>query len=201
MMFWKLISATAALVLSTSVYASLIDNGTYTTDTTSGLDWLDLTETTGLSYSYVSSQLGVGGQFEGWSYASYTDVRVLLNNEGGSGTYNGSWSTENNGIVIPILDLWGHTQAYGDSTAITNDPFFLVPSRRNLVRLNDRPSYSESLTMDNINLGAGGVEDTWVYSTIGSALIRPSVVPVPAAVWLFGSGLIGLVGFARRKKA
>ena len=28
-----------------------------------------------------------------------------------------------------------------------------------------------------------------------------SAVPVPAAVWLFGSGFIGLVGFARRKKA
>lgn len=27
------------------------------------------------------------------------------------------------------------------------------------------------------------------------------VVPVPAAVWLFGSGLLGLVGIARRKKA
>ena len=26
-----------------------------------------------------------------------------------------------------------------------------------------------------------------------------SAVPVPSAVWLFGSGLIGLVGFARRK--
>ena len=26
-------------------------------------------------------------------------------------------------------------------------------------------------------------------------------IPVPAAVWLFGSGLIGLVGVARRKKA
>jgi len=28
-----------------------------------------------------------------------------------------------------------------------------------------------------------------------------SVVPVPAAVWLFGSGLLGLIGIARRKKA
>ena len=27
------------------------------------------------------------------------------------------------------------------------------------------------------------------------------VVPVPAAVWLFGSGLLGLVGIARRKKS
>jgi hypothetical protein len=28
-----------------------------------------------------------------------------------------------------------------------------------------------------------------------------SSVPVPAAVWLFGSGLLGLVGVARRKKS
>jgi len=29
----------------------------------------------------------------------------------------------------------------------------------------------------------------------------PSAVPVPAAVWLFGSGLMGLVGVARRRKS
>ena len=29
---------------------------------------------------------------------------------------------------------------------------------------------------------------------------RTSAVPVPAAVWLFGSGLVGLMGVARRKK-
>jgi hypothetical protein len=31
-------------------------------------------------------------------------------------------------------------------------------------------------------------------------IIPDTVVPVPAAVWLFGSGLLGLVGIARRKK-
>ena len=31
--------------------------------------------------------------------------------------------------------------------------------------------------------------------------IKVSAVPVPAAVWLFGSGLIGLVGIARRNKS
>jgi len=29
----------------------------------------------------------------------------------------------------------------------------------------------------------------------------PSAIPVPAAVWLFGSGLVGLAGVARRRKA
>jgi len=33
----------------------------------------------------------------------------------------------------------------------------------------------------------------------GQVTVTP--VPVPAAVWLFGSGLLGLVGMARRKKA
>jgi len=28
-----------------------------------------------------------------------------------------------------------------------------------------------------------------------------AAVPIPAAVWLFGSGILGLVGIARRKKA
>jgi hypothetical protein len=32
-------------------------------------------------------------------------------------------------------------------------------------------------------------------------LVQITSVPIPAAVWLFGSGLIGLIGVARRKKA
>lgn len=35
----------------------------------------------------------------------------------------------------------------------------------------------------------------------GGAFYYTAVVPVPAAVWLFGSGLLGLVGIARRRSA
>jgi len=34
-----------------------------------------------------------------------------------------------------------------------------------------------------------------------SLVFTPSAVPIPAAVWLFGSGLLGLIGIAKRKKA
>jgi hypothetical protein len=34
-----------------------------------------------------------------------------------------------------------------------------------------------------------------------NASMTVAAVPVPAAVWLFGSGLLGLIGVARRKKA
>ena len=46
---------------------------------------------------------------------------------------------------------------------------------------------------------------TWSYTEnlpiltlVGSS---PATVPVPAAAWLFGSGILGLIGLARRKKA
>jgi len=43
------------------------------------------------------------------------------------------------------------------------------------------------------------------YFNIGSGnsmqVLSVSSVPVPAAAWLFCSGLLGLVGIARRKKA
>jgi len=44
--------------------------------------------------------------------------------------------------------------------------------------------------------GAGfpGITMQWIIE--GTA----TVVPVPAAAWLFGSGLLGLIGIARRKK-
>lgn len=42
------------------------------------------------------------------------------------------------------------------------------------------------------------LEGEWAVQTDD---FRAMVVPIPAAVWLFGSGLIGLVGVARRKKS
>ena len=42
--------------------------------------------------------------------------------------------------------------------------------------------------------GSQDADSTWMWA-------KATVVPVPAAVWLFGSGLLGLIGIARRKKA
>jgi hypothetical protein len=45
---------------------------------------------------------------------------------------------------------------------------------------------------------AGGLASKWTLASNGN--LNFSTIPVPAAVWLFGSGLIGLVGIARRRK-
>ena len=44
-----------------------------------------------------------------------------------------------------------------------------------------------------------GDTDRGIFADFTPADVSP--IPVPAAFWLFGSGLLGLVGMARRKKA
>lgn len=53
-------------------------------------------------------------------------------------------------------------------------------------------SMTDTITEGAIAVGTGPARAPFVSFT-------PTVVPVPAAVWLFGSGLIGLIGLARRK--
>jgi hypothetical protein len=50
------------------------------------------------------------------------------------------------------------------------------------------------LTSSAVWDGDGG---SWNYTWI----FEVNTVPIPGAVWLFGSGLIGLIGIARRKKS
>jgi len=49
--------------------------------------------------------------------------------------------------------------------------------------------------------GSPSVGDAFTSNQLFSGNVVNSPVPVPAAVWLFGSGLLGLAGIARRKNA
>jgi len=60
------------------------------------------------------------------------------------------------------------------------------------VRLTDDPDEGQQ--------GSGGTIGADI-DAVGAISSAAPVIPVPAAVWLFGSGLIGLIGVARRKKA
>ena len=60
-------------------------------------------------------------------------------------------------------------------------------------------SVSFTATATTHDLAFGLVSAGPSYLSIDGIAIN--AVPIPAAVWLFGSGLLGLVGIARRKKA
>lgn len=49
------------------------------------------------------------------------------------------------------------------------------------------------------NIGQYGIEISMLEGTVPLEKVASSVVPLPAAAWLFGSGLLALAGLGRRK--
>ena len=69
----------------------------------------------------------------------------------------------------------------------------------NLGPINRHTDGVSGIAMDNGPFpGFGANFDIWALTLTAH---EPAVIPVPAAVWLFGSGLVGLVGVARRRKS
>jgi hypothetical protein len=75
---------------------------------------------------------------------------------------------------------WAADIALGDSSAF----YFLANGATQLTKVNGTPY-------------AG----TWSLASNGTLNYSASAVPVPAAVWLLGSALVGMVGVARRQRA
>jgi hypothetical protein len=65
-------------------------------------------------------------------------------------------------------------------------------------------SYLEvyTLTFSDADIGAASSRSSWdLVLTLQGEVTTASTVPLPDAVWLFGSGLLGLVGISRRKES
>ena len=178
---------------------AIFGSGSVTRDASSGLDWLDLTLSTSRSYTDVSGQFGASGDFEGWRYATSSEVAALFTSAGGTAPYSGDQG-QNVAWIEELVDLWGVTSppssTYQISYGITSTEF--DASSQYIARLRNNVS---PLSPDNAHTAYTYVTATIGYPGFGSALVRTSVVPVPPTVWLFGTALIGLVGFSKRRKA
>ncbi len=64
------------------------------------------------------------------------------------------------------------------------------------------PFYFGGIASDYATGVVTEMPNVWTLTSTGQLTYAPvSAVPVPAAVWLFGSGLLGLVSVARRRKS
>jgi hypothetical protein len=202
----RLLSATILLFAAGLAKAALVDNGTYTTDTGSGLDWLDLDQTDGLS------PIDALAANSGWRYATFTEIDTLYSTAFPSapddipydefGVYDNDPGTYQNAVdfvsLFGVTDMRGSLLVssgiyYDDSGEVLamsiqpqapqNNYYYLYKHVRDYITID----YTEDPTFSDYRRG--------------SYLVRTSVVPLPAAVWFFGSALIGLGWFRREQDA
>lgn len=115
------------------------------------------------------------------------DTRIFVENEFGSSFWLGSVdvaaSFNNNPGYAINVEGFLHGSSVGTVSTVFGNSF---------------------ITLSGLSLGA---VDRLVFDGIGNQggfeldnlTLTPSNVPVPAAAWLLGSGLLGLIGVARRK--
>jgi len=199
----NLLAGLLLLVFVSSANAAIIDNGIYTTDSTSGLDWLDLTETTNKSYNYVSTQFGIAGEFEGYRYATGLELNGMIENYTGidlTGIIATSWSNDANiGGLVNLLGDNSTTTGGGGwfySRGMTADTYNSGSETRQVFAV--LIDYVDLLRNDYTSSGTGINFRDEMSSNMGSFLIRESV-PETSSFYLFTISLLGLFGAARRK--
>jgi len=218
MKFWKLASVAIALILSSAANASPLDignwqhvarmshgdsgmfdgngellsnysYGAYTGDPLQTSDF----QTTFDVYAEMEI-LFITGDQEIWGRTSYSDMRTLIDARQGNFNPNIIFDARVNGIEQQVM---GNVLSRNPQEYYTEDPWITLLGGHIDGVNNDLILWGES-GFDN---GSGHSDLKNQHLGVNVYVSTLSPVPVPAAVWLFGSGLISLVGFARRKKA
>ncbi len=185
--------AATTLILSTSANAMIVSNGSFETGDFTG--WVS----TGINNIVTTTE----GSTDGIYAASFNGGNVA-----GSGILSQSITTVIGNTYLLKLDygVFGapktqnlQVELIGASTLLNqtlsdegNNPNIFAEFSFGFIANSTSTTLSfTDLTTSVESFGADFVIDN----------ISVSAVPVPAAIWLFGSGLLGLAGVARRKKA
>jgi len=171
-------------------------------------------ERTGMNGGTTGITLGSGGQGAGTATYDMTDPAAPVltsfttgDMDAGWGFFGAAgWHTTNDadGVTVASDDLSGNAtlDMSGWTVFWNGGDIDMGTGMAATVTCGNTCEAGDSFTLDyDAVVPSGGFAGVayalHLEGTIGAA----SAVPVPAAVWLFGSGLVGLAGVARRRKA
>ncbi len=144
-----------------------------------------------------------------WNYGAHSGEFALLNGYGGIGiitdaggadfTFDGLWAKKWGTPMQSggVDSLFGSLSGYNDGSEVWNVATGLNGSYEfygaQLGLIDElRLDFGDFYLVDDISLNYSSI------TTLNASSIP--AVPIPAATWLFGTALIGLVGISRRRK-
>lgn len=214
----KLAAAATVLITSTSANAALIDRGNgLIYDSTQDITWMadaNYAKTSGYHASGMMDWFEATTWADRLNYGGYDDWR--LSSTLGTDYYDRcSGTIECSDPGNEMAHLFYNDFGIADGDSIWDAP---SGSSRNLFEnyssfgigehtywTDTKFEYGNDPHADHFDTGYGflGFSNAETSERFAWAVRDGDVsaVPVPAAVWLFGSGLVGLIGVARRKKA
>jgi hypothetical protein len=164
---------------------------------------MDINPTYGITANEMLSLFAPGELYEGFRFAATDELITLLSHAGVS---------ENSGADIGEADqVAGFIDLVGGGTVNVQSTFTQTTANG---RTTETVGFNTTLYFSALSYYDDGrtyfhprflVEDpNRPDANGGNWIVReastPAAVPIPAAVWLFGSGLLGFIGTARRRK-
>ena len=197
------------MIFSCAVRADLISQDspygtdTLTLDTDSSLLWLDLDLTAGRSFNDVNSQLVVGGEFEGYRYATRDEVLQLWTHASipditqVGPTQESDFTAANLAPAMALTDLISVTEVI-PLGSVSEGLTATAPDGDDTMRIVGELSmctepvckfifpHQQNVALASLGPHLNGVDE--VVSYVGSYLVMPAV-PVPGSAILFLSAL------------
>lgn len=136
--------------------------------------------------------LHVAGLTQAGTNFGFTIFKGMDTNQTDAYNHHGPWNSGNNVAGVTVDTLVG-----GDTTFTVDDVVAYSVGGAAPSNLNDITFHAKADQVYTILLG-GYRNGTWVNTADGYVLTA-SAVPIPSAVWLFGSAVAGMIGFGRRK--